>query len=128
MTQDVAGVILGCERARCAALLAADVEALAALLSERLVFAHATAVYEDKASLLAKMASGNIVYDTLDITEPQVVDLGDTALLVSRLTAAVRVGGQPKTIDNRTLSVWTREDGVWRLVAYQPTAIPRPAP
>jgi len=124
MSASTTDQILARERERCAALLAADVDALERLLSDRLVFAHATAAYEDKPSLLAKMAAGNIVYKTLDVTEQRVIDLGDTALLVSRLTAAVTVGGNPRAIDNRTLSVWTREGGAWRLVAYQPTAIP----
>jgi hypothetical protein len=30
-----------------------------------------------------------------------------------------------KLIDNQTLSVWVNEAGQWRLVAYQPTPIPR---
>ncbi|MFV8817968.1 nuclear transport factor 2 family protein [Haliea sp. E17] len=121
---DLEASILAREQQRCDALLAGDLEALAGLLSERLVFAHANAVYDDKESLLGKMGSGNIVYKTLQIREPRVVDLGDSALLVSRLSAEVTVGGQEKFIDNRTLSVWTRESGEWRLVAYQPTAIP----
>ena len=85
----------------------------------------ANATYEDKSSLLTKMGSGNIVYKTLDVTEQRVIDLGDTALLVSRLTASVTVGGAPRAIDNWTLSVWTREEGEWRLIAYQPTGIPK---
>jgi ketosteroid isomerase-like protein len=117
--------ILAMERRRCDALLAADAKALADLLSDRLVFAHATAKYEDKQTLLAKMNSGNIVYNALEVTETRVVDLGDTALLVSRLTASVTVAGQPREIDNMTLSVWCNESGQWRLVAYQPTAIPK---
>ena len=125
MTNSTQTQILAREQRRCAALLAADAEALAELLSDRLVFAHATAKYEDKQTLLAKMASGNIVYNTLEVTETQVVDLGETALLVSRLTASVTVAGQPRQIDNMTLSVWARESGQWRLVAYQPTAIPK---
>lgn len=125
MSDSTTGQILAREAQRCAALLAADAEALAGLLSERLVFAHATAAYEDKSSLLQKMASGNIAYNTLEVTEQRVIDLGDTALLLSRLTAAVTVGGQPRAIDNRALSVWAREGGEWRLVAYQPTAIPK---
>ncbi len=125
MSSDVAGQVLAREAARGAALLAADIDALAELLSERLVFAHATAAYEDKASLLAKMRSGAIVYNTLAVSGQRVIELGDTALLVSRLTASVTVGGQPRSIDNWTLSVWTLEDGSWRLVAYQPTAIPK---
>ncbi len=124
MSNDVNEQVLAREAQRCEALLAADVDALDGLLSERLVFAHATAKYEDKASLLQKMGAGTIVYKTLDVTEQRVIDLGDSALLLSRLTADVLVGGQARSIDNMTLSVWTREDGQWRLVAYQPTAIP----
>lgn len=125
MSDNLSEDILAREKQRCNALLAGDVEVLDQLLSERLVFAHANATYEDKASLLSRMGSGNIVYNTLQVTEPEVVDLGDTALLVSRLTADVTVGGTPRAIDNRTLSVWVREAGEWRLVAYQPTAIPK---
>lgn len=117
--------ILAMERRRCNALLAADIQALAGLLSDRLVFAHATAKYEDKQTLLAKMETGNIVYNRLEITETQVVDLEETALLVSRLTADVSVGGQARKIDNMTLSVWSKESGRWQLIAYQPTAIPQ---
>lgn len=124
MSTSVEEQILAMEQRRCNALLAADVEALTDLLSDRLVFAHATAKYEDKQTLLAKMETGNIVYNTLEITETRVVDLSDTALLVSRLTADVTVGGQPRKIDNMTLSVWGKESGQWRLIAYQPTAIP----
>lgn len=125
MSTDLSNIILACEERRCEALKNADVNALRELLSDRLQFAHATALYDDKPTLLTKMESGNIVYNSLSITEPQVVDLGDTALLISRLTADVLVGGQPRAIDNRTLSVWVNESGTWRLIAYQPTPIPK---
>jgi len=125
MSDSVTKQVLAREAQRCKALLEADMEALAEVLSERLVFAHANATYEDKNSLMMKMGSGNIVYKTLQVSEQRVIELGDTALLVGRLTAAVEVGRTPKTIDNWTLSVWTREDGAWRLIAYQPTAIPQ---
>ena len=125
MSSDTASIVMARESERGKALLAADMEALSALLSDRLVFAHANATYDDKASLLKKMGSGNIVYEKLDVSEKRVIDLGDTALLISRLTAAVTVGGQPRAIDNWTLSVWTLEEGEWRLIAYQPTGIPK---
>ncbi len=117
--------ILEREQKRCDALLKGDVDALAGLLSERLLFAHANATFEDKVSLLKKMEAGTIVYKTLSVTEAQVIDLGETALLSSRLTASVTVGGNPRAIDNYTLSVWTLEQDSWRLIAYQPTAIPK---
>jgi len=122
---DINKEILAREEQRCAALRAGDAKALEGLLSERLRFAHATALYDDKPTLLSKMESGNIVYKSLSVTEPEVIDLGDTALLISRLTADVLVGGNPRAIDNRTLSVWVKESGTWRLIAYQPTPIPK---
>ena len=125
MNQAVADVILANEAKRCEALLAADLSALEPLLSERLAFGHANAVTDDKAQLLTKMASGNIVYQTLGVTDTRIIELGETVLLLSRLTAQVTVGGQEKLIDNQTLSVWVNEAGQWRLVAYQPTPIPR---
>ena len=125
MNQAVADVILANEAKRCEALLAADLSALEPLLSERLAFGHANAVTDDKAQLLTKMASGNIVYQTLEVTVTRIIELGETVLLLSRLTAQVTVGGQEKLIDNQTLSVWVNEAGQWRLVAYQPTPIPR---
>ncbi len=125
MSTDTTSQVLAKEKQRCEALLGSDIDALSALLSDRLVFAHANATYEDKASLLKKMGSGTIVYKKLDVSEQKVVDLGETALLISRLTADVMVGGQPRAIDNWTLSVWTREGEDWRLIAYQPTGIPK---
>lgn len=125
MNNSATAQILTREAQRGAALLNADVDSLADLLSERLVFAHANATYEDKASLLAKMKAGTIVYQKLEVSGQRVIELGDTALLVSRLTASVTVAGAPRAIDNWTLSVWTLEANVWRLVAYQPTAIPK---
>ncbi len=125
MASDVSSQIIAKEQQRVDALLSGNTEALDGLLSEQLIFAHANATYEDKASLMKKMASGTIVYKALQISESRVVDLGQTALLVSRLTAEVTVAGQPRSIDNWTLSVWTAEDDEWRLVAYQPTAIPK---
>jgi hypothetical protein len=125
MGNSVTEQVLAREAQRCTALLHADTHALAELLSERLVFAHANAAYDDKSSLLAKLGSGTIVYQSLEVSGQRVIELGDSALLISRLTATVTVGGQPRAIDNWTLSVWTQEDNDWRLIAYQPTAIPR---
>lgn len=125
MTQDVEREVLAAEHRRCQALLEADMEALGSLLSDGLHFMHANAVADDKPALLAKMAKGNIAYHALDVDEAGVTDLGDVAMLTSKLTAQVTVGGVDKEIVNRTLSVWRREDGAWRLLAYQPTPVPR---
>jgi ketosteroid isomerase-like protein len=50
--------------------------------------------------------------------------VGDTAVVVGRMTADLTVGGTPKTIDNLALAVWTRATGDWQLLAYAPTPPP----
>jgi ketosteroid isomerase-like protein len=50
--------------------------------------------------------------------------VGDTAVVVGRMTADLTVDGTPKTIDNLALAVWTRGPGGWQLLAYAPTQLP----
>ena len=76
--------------------------------------------------LLNKMAQGNLIYHDIRETEQNAVDLGDTALLTFRFSADLSVNGQKKTINNRALTVWTKEDGGCTLIAYQPTSLPPP--
>ena len=119
-----ASAVLSQERRRCETLRAGDAATLAGLLSDRLIFGHANAVWDDKASLLAKIEAGTIIYHSLEVSEERVVELEGATLLLSRLTADVTVAGRNRSIDNRTLSVWANEQGTWRLLAYQPTPIP----
>lgn len=119
----ITDIVLACERKRCQALLAGDVDTLGTLLSERLIFTHANATHDSKASLIAKMRLGTIVYKSLTIDQETVIELPDAAILSSRLQAVVDVAGTTKTIRNSTLSVWSKEADEWRLVAYQPTPI-----
>ena len=121
---ELSDTILACEEARCAALLAGDMDRLEQLLSDRLIFVHANATSDTKETLLAKMAGGSIMYRTLVVDRQTVVPLADRAAILSaRLTADLLVRGEPKRVSNLTLSVWEREDERWRLVAYQPTPI-----
>jgi hypothetical protein len=121
---DLTTAIVGREHERCDALLRGDLHRLGDLLSDRLVFVHANATSDTKASLLAKMATGAIVYRSLVVEDPVVLGLAPgIALLTGRLTADLLVREQPKRVSNLTMSVWALEDEEWRLVAYQPTPI-----
>ena len=124
MTVSIAEQLLTAEKLRCEALRAGDMETLSGLLSERLTFMHANAVCDDKQTILTKMGSGNIVYKSLEVDEVEITDLGTAAILRSRLIADVIVGGVNKRLVNRTMAVWTDEDGTWRMLAYQPTPVP----
>ena len=117
--------VLAAENRRYAALLAPDMPALEQLFHDRLSYAHSSGARDTKAEYLAKVRSG--YYDYLRIEHPveRVEVVGDTAIVVGRMTADLTVDGTRKTIDNLALAVWTRAGGEWQLVAYAATPLPR---
>jgi hypothetical protein len=124
MGDEFAGGLLAAEQRRCAAMLANDASALAALLDDRLQFSHATGAVDDKAAYLAKMAGGRITYIAITWSDERVVPLGSgAALLTGRMLTEVRVEGTDKRLDNRVMSAWALTGDAWRLVAFQSTPI-----
>jgi ketosteroid isomerase-like protein len=122
---DDAATVLAAEDRRYEAMINTDLAALDRMLDDRLSYAHSSGARDTKDEYLAKVRSG--YYDYLRINHPveRVEVVGDTAIVVGRMTCDLTVQGTPKTIDNLALAVWTRAAGVWRLLAYAPTAPPR---
>jgi Domain of unknown function (DUF4440) len=124
MTEDVAATVLAAEQRRCAAMLANDTAALDAILDPRLQFAHATGAVDGKQAYLAKMAGGRIAYVGITWSEETVTELAPgVALLTGRMATDVKVDGVDKVLRNRVISVWDKDDGTWRLIAFQSTPI-----
>ena len=124
MSEDIERAVLAAEQRRCAAMLAGDNAALEALLDPRLLFSHATGAVDDKLAYLAKMAAGRILYVGIAWAEQRVTVLAsDAALLTGRMTTDVRVEGIDKRLNNRVITVWSRNEGDWRLVAFQSTPL-----
>lgn len=122
MTEELAAAVRAAEQRRCAAMLTNDVAALDAILDPRLQFAHATGMVDSKEAYLTKMMSGRIAYVCIEWTEDVVTQLApDVALLTGRMATDVKVEGVPKALRNRVMSVWSRTDGTWRLIAFQST-------
>lgn len=116
--------VIDVEHRRWQAMLDADWDTLSSLLSDRLHFMHSNARPDSKASLLEKLRRGAIVYHRIMGDDVAVTIFEDVATMTMRFTTEVSVGGIRKSVDNRTLSVWVKEDGTWRFFAYQPTPIP----
>lgn len=121
--EDVAAV-LAAEDRRYRAMQDADLTALDALCAEELSYAHSSGVRDTKDQYLGKVRSGYYVYRRIDHPVERVAVVGDTAVVVGRMTADLEVDGTPKTIDNLALAVWTKASGTWRLLAYAPTTLP----
>jgi ketosteroid isomerase-like protein len=122
-TDDVADV-LAAEDQRYQAMLDADLEALDRLCADEVSYAHSSGARDTKEQYFAKVRSGYYDYHRIDHPVERVEVLGDTAIVVGRMTADLSVEGTRKTIDNLSLAVWTRAGGEWRLLGYAPTRLP----
>ena len=116
--------VLAAEDRRYRAMLDGDLATLEELCAEALSYAHSSGTRDTKDEYLAKLRSGYYVYLRIDHPVERVEVVGDTAVVVGRMTADLLVQGTPKTIDNLALAVWTRASGEWRLLAYAPTPLP----
>jgi ketosteroid isomerase-like protein len=116
--------VLDAEDRRYEALMGPDLPTLERLFHDRLSYAHSSGVRDTRDEYLEKVRSGYYDYQRLDHPVERVEVVGDTALVVGRMTADLRVDGIQKTIDNLALAVWTRAGGEWQLLAYAPTRLP----
>ena len=122
-TDDVADV-LAAEEERYQAMLDGDLDTLDRLCADEVSYAHSSGARDTKQEYFAKIRSGYYDYHRIDHPVERVEVLGDTAIVVGRMTADLAVDGTDKTIDNLSLAVWTRTSDSWRLLAYAPTRLP----
>jgi hypothetical protein len=121
---DAEAEVLALEDRRYQAMIDADLDTLDRLLADEVSYAHSSGVRDTKDEYVAKVRSGYYDYHRIDHPTERVEVLGDTAIVVGRMTADLDVDGVGKTIDNLCLAVWTRTDDGWRLLAYAPTTLP----
>jgi ketosteroid isomerase-like protein len=122
--EETGELIRSAEDRRYAAMVAADVDTLAGLLSDAVVYTHSSGSRDDKQTLLSKISDGSLVYVEVKHPVTQVIVLGEAVLVIGEMHADIVVGGQPRRLDNATLAVWAAQDGGWRLAAFQPTPLP----
>jgi hypothetical protein len=116
--------VLAAEDRRYAAMVDADLAVLDELCADELSYTHSSGVRDTKAEYLGKVRSGYYDYHRIDHPVERFEVVGDTAIVVGRMTADLHVDGTRKTIDNLSLAVWTRRAGGWRLLAYAPSPLP----
>jgi ketosteroid isomerase-like protein len=102
----------------------ADVGTLAGLFAADLVYTHSDASADGKQSYLDKLASGHFDYGVIEHPETSIVVHGDCAIVIGDMRGEVKIGGQTRVLNSRSLAVWVRENGDWALLAFQPTKYP----
>ena len=121
---DVAGQISALEGRRYQAVTAGDGATLDELFAADLVYTHSDATADSKQSYLEKLASGHFKYGPISHPETSIVVHGDCALVFGDMRGEVQIAGSVRVLNSRSLAVWVRENGDWRLLAFQPTKYP----
>lgn len=105
--------VLDSERARADAVVAGELDRLAEMLDEELVYVHATGVRHDKAQLLAYLRSGPR-FLAVDLVSPQLSAVGDGgALVVGELHLRFQRTPESEPVQARSWvsQVWVRREG-----------------
>ena len=122
---DPAATIRALEDARYDAVVRGDIGAFAELAHPDLTYTHSNGSVDTLDSYREKLESGFYDYHRIDHPIDRIVVEGDTAVVIGEMHADITAGGTRKTLATRALAVWVRVDGAWRLLAYQPTVLPR---
>ena len=116
--------ILALETQRWDAVLAGDWAALEAMVHDDLVYTHAHAKVDDKASYLHSLKSMPGKIGSVKRTDEKVRVFGDTAYIAGALASEVNSHGAMKTIRVRFISLWTKTPEGWKFAGWQTTTLP----
>jgi ketosteroid isomerase-like protein len=101
------------------------VDSLDMLFHEKAVFVHMGGSW-GKAQELEIIRSGGIHYKKADIHEVSVNVIGETAILLNRITLLARVGGNEVTNPFVVTEVYVRQEDNWKLASLSFTRLLTP--
>lgn len=117
--------ILAAEESRRAALVASDVEALAALMEDDLVHVHTTGIVQTKAQLLHHVSEFLRFY-AVERGPLTIRPAGpDAAIMTGPMINSVGKRGTDERIEIHSFvtQVWVRREGKWRISSFQATRL-----
>jgi len=116
--------ILGAEADRYRAMIAGDVDALRSACDPKMRYVSFLGVTETLDSWIAKIEADTFRYDRIEHPVDSIQIYDTVAIVHGRMHAHGDLHGEPISASTITISVLTcDEDGHWRLLAFQATAV-----
>ncbi|MFF1402960.1 nuclear transport factor 2 family protein [Streptomyces sp. NPDC058294] len=122
MTATDADAICELEKLRFDTLVERNLRTFTDLAHPDLAYTHSSGTLETLDSFVAKCGSAYYVYHRIDHLIEHVTVVGDTAVVIGEMRVDMTADGIRRELANRSLGVWARADGAWRLLAHQATA------
>lgn len=101
------------------AMESGDKAALEKITSDKLSYGHSSGVIENKAEFVENIASGKSDFVSIDLSEQTITVSGKTAIVRHILKAKTNDNGKPGEVHLRTLLVFQKKWGKWKLLARQ---------
>jgi len=124
-THDPADRVREIEQRRFRAMVENNLERLAAVLADDLVYIHSDGEVDSKEEFLQRLRSGSLRYRSIEPTDVRVRTDGNTAIVTGRAKMAVTSGGSDRDVEIRYTAVYIARRYGWQLVSWQSTRIPR---
>jgi hypothetical protein len=108
------------------AMLEENVDALRQLTSTQLDYGHSSGLIENQEEFLAVFASKKTDYQSWDISELEISMVkNDLAIVRHKVQASIVSNGNTNTLNIGLMMVWTKEKGMWKLLARQAFRLPQ---
>ncbi|QGY80630.1 nuclear transport factor 2 family protein [Sphingorhabdus lacus] len=113
------------EARRRAAMVACDLTALDELIDDEALYVHTNGLLETKAEYLARVRDRTYRYQAVTQPEMAVRMLSENvAVVTGRIILQVVVpGGNIQSAEGRSIVLWARRDGGWKMQHYQGTRL-----
>ena len=124
---DVEQTLMKMERDALAALLKKDVASFGRIFADDAVLIPPDGTTQTKSQLLADVKSGDLVFESSEMSDMKVRAYGDAAVVTYVTNDKGKYKGQDISGRYRWTDVFVRSGGTWRIVASQGTPLAPPA-
>lgn len=98
---------------------------LESLAADELSYGHSSGMVETKSGFVDEFVLGRSIFTAISLQDQTITVAGDNAIVRHRLVGDSFNNKTPGKIDIIILMVWTKQDGVWKLLARQAAKIPQ---
>jgi len=109
--------LLDAEKMRFEVSVSKDTEKLASLLADDLIYTHSSGVVDGKDKILASVAAGT--YKSIEVLEQTPLSWDNTGIISGKARIVVSNAEGERTIVLKYTDVYRKENGTWKLVAWQ---------
>ncbi len=111
------------ETQRFQAMERVDVAALNRILSDDLIYTHASGLQQTKAEVIGVLGSGDMKYESITPDKVRVRIFKETAVVTGRASIKIKAGGEEQSFRICYLDVYVKQDGRWQMVAWQSSRV-----